>query len=65
MAFTGHLVSSVVDDEVEYEQEHRYDQWHSESTLAYDGSEWCSDKKEHQACHRQRELLDQLDRVAT
>ena len=44
-----HSESCIVEEEVYDVDDDGDDDWHSESSLAYDGSEWCSDEEEYEA----------------
>ena len=49
----GHLLATDVDDVVEDKNQHAYHDGHTQSTLAYDGSQRCSDEEEDEAGQRE------------
>ena len=58
------MLLGIVYDVIEYEEKHRYDKRHSQTTLADDRSERSADKEKHQTGKRQCELLLQFYAVA-
>ena len=62
-AATGHTIAGVVEDVIDDEHQHADDDGYSQSALADDGSEGCSDEEEEQAREGQRELVECLDAV--
>ena len=57
----GIVLACLVDDVVEDEDDDADNDRHSESAFADDGSQWCSDEEEEQACQAHGELLVPLD----
>ena len=52
IAITSHFHARGVNDVPHNEYGHRNDGWHTESTLAYDGTQWCTYKEEEQTSQR-------------
>ena len=52
VAVACHLHSRVLEDVIHDEHEHRDNHWHSQTSLADDGSQWGTDEEEYDTCQR-------------
>ena len=57
------VVAQGVDDVVEDENNHSHHHWHSQTSLADDGTERCTDKEENKTCQGKRDFLPNLNLV--
>ena len=62
---TRHAVSHIVEDVINNEHKHGYDDGHAESALTYDGTEGRTDEEEQQARERHRKLVYPFNAVHT